>query len=104
MSAHPPKRVLTLALELAPDRIRFNSILPGWTETERINDLMTARAVRNGTTAEEEIAKQAANIPLGRMATPAEFANAAAFLVSPAASYITGVMLLVDGGQYPATF
>jgi 3-oxoacyl-[acyl-carrier protein] reductase len=94
----------TLALELAPDRIRFNSILPGWTETERVNDLLEVRAERNGTTLEEEIARQAASIPLGRMATPAEFASAAAFLVSPAASYITGVMLLVDGGQYPATF
>jgi 3-oxoacyl-[acyl-carrier protein] reductase len=94
----------TLALELASDRIRFNSILPGWTETERVNDLMAARAARNSTTPEQEIAKQAAAIPLGRMATPAEFANAAAFLVSPAASYINGVMLLVDGGQYPAMF
>lgn len=93
----------TLALELGKDGIRFNSILPAWTETERVTDLMSARAKTNGTAVEEEIAKQAKESPLGRMATPEEFANAAVFLVSPAASYITGVMLSVDGGMYKGT-
>lgn len=93
----------TLALELGSDGIRFNSILPGWTETERVNELMSFRAEANGTTIEEEMAKQMANSPLGRMASPEEFANAAVFLVSPAASYITGVMLTVDGGMYKGT-
>ena len=93
----------TLALELGKDGIRFNSILPGWTETERVVDLMTARAQTNGTTVEEETQRQAAESPFKRMATPEEFANAAVFLVSPAASYITGVMLSVDGGMYKGT-
>jgi len=93
----------SLALELGKDGIRFNSILPGWTETERVTQLMTARATANKSTVEAEIAKQSQESPLGRMGQPAEFANAAAFLVSPAASYITGVMLTVDGGMYKGT-
>jgi 3-oxoacyl-[acyl-carrier protein] reductase len=93
----------TLALELGSDGIRFNSILPGWTETERVYELMSYRAETGGTTIEEEFAKQMVNSPLGRMASPEEFAHAAVFLVSPAASYITGVMLNVDGGMYKGT-
>jgi 3-oxoacyl-[acyl-carrier protein] reductase len=94
----------SLALELGKDGIRFNSILPAWTDTERVTELMTARAKNNGTTVAEEIAKQSKESALGRMASPEEFANVAAFLVSPAASYLTGVMLPVDGGMYKGTF
>jgi len=93
----------SLALELGKDGIRFNSILPGWTETERVHELMAFRAKNNNTSIEEEFAKQTAEIPLGRMGRPQEFANAAVFLVSPAASYITGVMLNVDGGVIKGT-
>jgi 3-oxoacyl-[acyl-carrier protein] reductase len=93
----------TLALELGADGIRFNSILPGWTETERVYELMSYRAAASGETVEEEISKQMVNSPLGRMASPEEFAKAAVFLVSPAAAYITGVMLTVDGGMYKGT-
>jgi 3-oxoacyl-[acyl-carrier protein] reductase len=93
----------SLALELGPQGIRFNSILPAWTDTERVVELMAARAKQNKTTVEAEIAKQSKDSPLGRMGTPQEFANAAVFLVSPAASYITGVMLTVDGGMYKGT-
>jgi 3-oxoacyl-[acyl-carrier protein] reductase len=93
----------TLALELGKDHIRFNSILPGWTQTERVIALMQARVDANGTSIEQELEKQAKDIPLGRLASPQEFANAATFLVSPAASYITGVMLNVDGGAYKGT-
>ena len=89
----------SLALELGVAGIRFNSILPAWTQTERVNDLLKARAEQNHTTLEQEITKQAMESPFGRMARPEEFANAAVFLVSPAASYITGVMLAVDGGM-----
>ncbi len=90
----------SLALELGREGIRFNSILPGWTETERVGELMAARAKQNKTSVKDEIARQAQDSPLGRMGTPQEFANAAVFLVSPAASYITGAMLTVDGGMY----
>lgn len=90
----------SLALELGDEGIRFNSILPAFTDTERITELLTDRAKRNGTTLEEEVKKQAAASPFGRMATPQEFANVATFLCSPAAAYVTGVMLPVDGGMY----
>ena len=93
----------SLALELGKDGIRVNSILPSWTETERITELLTARAKANNSTVEEEAKRQAAESPFGRMGKPEEFANAAVFLVSPAASYITGVMLSVDGGMYKGT-
>ncbi|MGH2522328.1 MAG: SDR family oxidoreductase, partial [Anaerolineales bacterium] len=93
----------SLALELGNEGIRFNSILPAFTETERIIELYTDRARRDGTTLEEEIQKQAAASPLGRMSTPEEFANVAAFLCSPAASYLNGAMLAVDGGLYKGT-
>lgn len=88
----------TLATELGKERIRFNSILPGWTETDRVQTLMENRAKANHTSVEEEFQRQASESPLGRMAQPEEFAAAAVFLVSPAASYINGVMLPVDGG------
>lgn len=94
----------SLALELGSDGIRFNSILPAWTETERVYELMEYRARLNGSTIDEEIRKQSANSPFNRMATPQEFANAAIFLLSPAASFITGVMLTVDGGMYKGLF
>ncbi len=90
----------TLSLELAPENIRVNSILPGWTATERVNHIFEYRAEQNGTDLLTEKGKVTATIPMGRMAEPAEFGRVAAFLSSPAASYITGGMILVDGGSY----
>ena len=90
----------TLALELGNEGIRFNSILPSWTKTERVENLLADRAQRKGTSVDEEIQAQNEQSPMGRMAKPEEFGKAAAFLLSPAASYITGVMLSVDGGTY----
>jgi len=94
----------SLALELADEGIRFNSILPGWTKTERVNTLMKSRANQNNSTIEEEMRKQSSEIALGRMAEPEEFANVATFLVSPRASYLTGTMLSVDGGSVKGIF
>jgi len=94
----------SLAWELGKDGIRFNSILPGWTETERVQDLMAFRAKNNSSSVDEELTKITNDIPLGRIGRPAEFASAAAFLVSPAASYITGAMLTVDGGLVKGPF
>jgi len=65
-----------------------------------VKELMEYRARARGTSMEEEMSKQANDSPLGRMGKPEEFANVATFLVSPAASYVTGVMLPVDGGMY----
>lgn len=93
----------SLALELGKDGIRFNSILPGWTATERVEHLLQHRAQTNHSTIEEERQKIASQIALGRLADPQEFARVAVFLVSPAASYITGSMIAVDGGFYRAT-
>ena len=94
----------SLALELGNEGIRFNSILPATIDTDRIRELASFRAQKNGTTLEEESAKDAQKSVFGRVGRPEEFANAAVFLLSPAASYLTGVMLTVDGGQYKATF
>ncbi len=93
----------SLALELGNEGIRFNSILPATIDTDRIRELATFRAQKNGTTLEEESAKDAQKSVFGRVGRPEEFANAAVFLLSPAASYLTGVMLTVDGGQYKGT-
>ncbi len=90
----------SLALELGSEGIRFNSILPATINTDRVRQLQAFRAEKNGTTLEQEATKDAMSSPFGRIGRPEEFANAAVFLLSPAASYITGVMLTVDGGQY----
>jgi 3-oxoacyl-[acyl-carrier protein] reductase len=93
----------TLSLELAGDGIRVNSILPGVTDTERVTKLVEFRAEENGTDKETERASFASSIPLKRIGKPEEFANAAVFLCSPAAGFITGVALPVDGGAIRAT-
>lgn len=89
----------TLSQELGPENIRVNSILPGSTATDRMDELMSYRSQHNQTTVEEEAQKMAARIPLGRLAQPAEFGRVAAFLVSPAASFVNGAMIPVDGGS-----
>jgi 3-oxoacyl-[acyl-carrier protein] reductase len=91
--------VKTLAREVGPDNIRVNLIGPGYTATDRILALAEANAMRNKTTVEAELARTGANTALGRVATVEEFAKPCVFLASPAAGYITGAVLIVDGGQ-----
>jgi 3-oxoacyl-[acyl-carrier protein] reductase len=93
----------TLANELGPQGIRVNAIAPGWTRTERVEELMAARAKANGTTPEEELKKQSAAIPFARMGEPGEFADALVWLASPRASYVHGIVLPVDGGTIKAS-
>jgi len=88
----------SLANELGPKGIRVNSILPTYTFTERVEQLMADRARAGGTTVEEEAAKIIATIPLGRMGTAEEYGRAVAWLASPAASFIHGQALAFDGG------
>ncbi|HXH78615.1 SDR family oxidoreductase [Nocardioides sp.] len=87
----------TLADELGPRGVRVNGLLPGRIATERVSEL-------DASTGDEAAARAAAQktIPLGRYGDPAEFGRAAAFLLSPAASFLTGVMLPVDGGMLRA--
>lgn len=94
----------SLSNELAEDHITVNSVCPGWTRTERVEELLQARATREGITVEEAFAGIEKEIPLGRMATPGEFANLVVFLASDRASYITGAAIQVDGGFYKGVF
>ena len=93
----------TLSLELAGAGIRVNHIIPGRIDTDRVRELDALNAQRAGITADEQKARSMAAIPLARYGTPAEFGRAAAFLLSPAASYITGATLQVDGGLIRST-
>jgi 3-oxoacyl-[acyl-carrier protein] reductase len=91
--------VKTLADELAPRHIRANNLIPGRIDTERVAQLDAAAAQRTGKPVEEVRAASIAKIPLGRLGTIDDFGAAGAFLLSPAASYITGATLRVDGGM-----
>ena len=88
----------TLSREVAMQGITVNTILPGYTATERVTDLNRANAEREGVEPEEIQARLEASIAMGRLAEPEEFAALAAFLASERASYITGAAIAVDGG------
>ncbi len=89
----------TLAAELAPFGITVNNVLPGFTNTARAAYVIGKKAGASGKSEEEILAELVTEIPVGRIAEPSEFAAAVAFLASPAASYITGINLPVDGGR-----
>lgn len=88
----------TLANEVARDGITVNNILPGYTRTERVEQLADAIASRDGISRESARARWETEIPMGRLGEPHEFAALAAFLASERASYITGTSITVDGG------
>ena len=88
----------TLANEVATFGITVNNILPGYTRTERVEQLNAANATREGVPVEQVAARIEAQIPMRRLGEPDEFAALAAFLASERASYITGQSIAVDGG------
>ena len=88
----------TLALELAPIKVRVNQIVPGRIDTDRVRQLDEINGKKQGVTADQAKAKSIASIPAGRYGEPEEFGRVAAFLLSDAASYMTGATVQVDGG------
>jgi len=90
--------VKTLADELASDGIRVNNLIPGRIDTDRVAQLDQNTANARGITFEQARAEAISKIPLKRLGTIDEFGAAAAFLLSPAAAYITGATLRIDGG------
>ena len=89
----------TLANELGPDGITVNNVLPGYTYTERLQSIIKSWASKNEVTEAEMAEKMKNNVPLRRFAEPGEVAAAIAFLASPAAAYISGTNITVDGGR-----
>lgn len=94
----------TLSNELAADGIRVNQLLPGRIATDRLVELDSIRAKATNSTVDAVKAGHEKNIPLGRYGVSTEFGNAAVFLFSDAASYITGASLQVDGGLIKHVF
>ena len=92
----------TLALELGEFNITVNNILPGYTSTERLNELANMKSKSLNISKEEIKNKWANSTALNRLANPIEIANAALFLSSEESSYITGHNLAVDGGRFKA--
>ena len=88
----------TLANEVAADGITVNNVLPGYTRTERLEELAEMMAEKQGISASEFRGKWEKEIPMGRLGEPREFAAVVAFLASERASYITGTSIQVDGG------
>jgi 3-oxoacyl-[acyl-carrier protein] reductase len=89
----------TLSLELAPLGITVNNVLPGATNTVRLSAILESKVNKSGMSLGEVKKEMLSEIPLGRFAEASEIANAVAFLASPAASYITGINVPVDGGR-----
>ncbi len=89
----------SLSEELGPEGIRVNTILPGYTRTDRLEELAENITSKTGTSRDDVERSWAEHAALKRIAEPAEFAAAAAFLVSSRASYVTGIAFPVDGGR-----
>lgn len=89
----------TMANELGVHGITVNNVLPGATATERLSSIVANKAKKTGKSVEEALKGMEAQVPLKRVAQPEEVAAAAAFLASPAAAYINGINVPVDGGR-----
>lgn len=89
----------TLANEISSFGITINNVLPGFTNTDRINYLFDKQALEQGITKDDIMVRTVSAIPMKRIGEPAEFGAAVAFLCSPAAAYINGINLPVDGGR-----
>ena len=89
----------TLSRELGPVGITVNNVLPGYTETARIEQILRDRTAASGKSREEVVATMLASVPVGRFARAEEPGGVIAFLCSPAAAYVNGVSLAVDGGR-----
>jgi 3-oxoacyl-[acyl-carrier protein] reductase len=94
----------TVSTEVAADNVTVNNVAPGYTLTERQEQLAQSRSEALGKSKEEIIASWATQGPMGRIGRPEEIAAAVAFLASERASYITGVTLQVDGGWVRGLF
>lgn len=92
----------TLATELAPFGITVNNVLPGSTDTDRIQSIIAQQVEQSGKSREEVVRVMEGQIPIGRFARPEEIAAALLFLASREAGYITGINLPVDGGRTPS--
>jgi NAD(P)-dependent dehydrogenase (short-subunit alcohol dehydrogenase family) len=90
-----------LAAAYGPRGVRVNAVNPGITRTERMQQGLEADARLSRITPEEALARASARLPLGRVATPQEIADAVVFLCSPRAAYITGAILAMDGAVTP---
>lgn len=91
----------SLSIEFGKDNITFNNVAPGYTTTDRLNELAGTRALAANVSVSDIHEKWAQEIPLRRLARPQEVANAIVWLASDRASYVTGQTILVDGGRYP---
>lgn len=89
----------TLATELGSQGITVNNVLPGYTQTQRLEQILADRTRSTSKSSAEIEEGMLASVPLGRFAKPNEIANVIAFLASPAAAYVNGVNVPVDGGR-----